>query len=236
MIVIPAIDLYEGGIVRLQQGEYSRMTRYAFTPLEAARRYESEGYKRLHMVDLQGAESGEPFHLDVLEEVAVKTSLEVQYGGGLRNLESLERVFNAGASRAIIGSLAVRNPDRVRKWIESAGADSFILAIDIKNGVVASAGWKVEEARTAEQVLDEYGGFNLEVLSTDVSRDGMMQGPNLDMYRGLMTARPQFRFIASGGVRHQEDLSALAAAGLHAAVVGKAFLDNQAEAGCSPKE
>ena len=224
--VIPAVDLIGGKCVRLTQGDYAQQKVYSEDPLDMARRFEDAGASRLHLVDLDGAKASEPRNLKVLESIASGTRLTVEFGGGIKSSASLRAVLDAGASYAICGSIAVTDPDLCRSWLEEYGS-KVILGIDLKNGKVATRGWLDTSVVTADQVLDLYGPLVSEAIVTEISHDGMLQGVDVDFYRQLQNRYPEVGIVVSGGVSSIEDLRALSAAGLKAAIVGKAIYENK---------
>ena len=184
--VIPAIDLIGGQCVRLTQGDYDRKTTYYKDPLDAALRYEECGAGRLHMVDLDGAKASRPANLGVLERIAARTSLEVQYGGGIKSTEALRDVFGSGASRAICGSIAVARPDLLRQWLTEFGPERIVLGADTRDGRVAVNGWQEASAIGVEELIGRFADSGLrQVICTDIAKDGMLSGPSVDLYRKL---------------------------------------------------
>lgn len=229
--VIPAIDLRGGRVVRLLKGDYKRQTDYAIEPLALAESYAALGAEWLHVVDLDGARAGTQTHLATLKAMA-GTGLKLQAGGGIRSEDDIKRLFDAGVSRAVIGSLAVREPERVVKWIERYGADRLTLALDARcrDGVwrLASAGWTADESVALDTMASFYAERGARhVLSTDIDRDGAMTGPNLDLYTHLARTFPALAVQASGGVRHGEDVRAVRASGVAGVVLGRALLEGK---------
>lgn len=231
MIVIPAIDLREGKCVRLKQGDFSRQTVYNDDPMQVARHYRDCGFENLHVVDLDGARSGQQQHQDVVAKIVAETGLVVQLGGGIRDRHSLEHWLQSGVSRCVIGSVAVSEPDLVSGWLDEFGADSIVLALDVRinpNQVpcLAIHGWMEDTDTTLWQALERYCAVDAKhILCTDVGRDGMMSGPNLGLYEELIRRYPNLQVQASGGVRNLEDLGALRRTGCAAAITGRALLD-----------
>ena len=224
--IIPAIDLIGGRCVRLTQGDYSKVKVYSDNPLEMARRFEQAGAKRLHLVDLEGAESAAPKNLAVLETIAAGTSLDVEFGGGIKSEDSLKSVLDAGARYAICGSVAFSEPDIFKKWLAAYGP-KIILGLDLRNGLVATHGWKQTVPVSAVQALTGFGGLVRQAIVTEVSRDGMLQGVNLEFYAGLQQQFPAVDIIVSGGVSGYDDLVELKRYGLRAAIVGKAIYEGR---------
>ncbi len=228
MDLIVAIDIIDGQLVRLSQGAYETREAYGLDPLEVAKGVEGAGLTRLHLVDLDGAKAGEIKNLKVLEEIAGKTSLIVDVGGGIRTTADLDSVFSAGAAMANLGSVAVKERELVFTWLEQYTAERLILAADSQDGMVKSGGWLKESSLTVEALIDAYLEAGLvHVTATDIRRDGMLSGPSFDLYRCLMEGRPAMRLVASGGVSSLDDLRRLAAQGLSGAIIGKALYEGR---------
>ncbi len=230
--VIPAIDLLGGTVVRLFQGDFAQVTQYKNDPLELARRYAASGARRLHVVDLDGAKTGEPTNLPIIESLAT-TGLEIQAGGGIRDLTRLNTLFDAGVSRAVIGSVAVEDRDEVANWMSSVGAERIILAVDIRLGEdgdpeVLTRGWQAGSGQLLWPLVEYYINHGAtEFLCTDIAKDGTLQGPNLPLYEVCASRFPNAEFIASGGVSNLADLEALDRTGITRVVTGKALLDGR---------
>ena len=226
--MIPATDLIGGRCVRLTQGDYTSRKTYYRDPLEAALRFEEAGARRLHMVDLDGAKAAEPQNLAVLERIAAKTSLEVQYGGGIKSRAALRSVFDAGARRAVCGSVAVREPELFARWIAEFGPERLILGADVRDGVVAIQGWTERSERTAPELIETFLPAGLRhVLCTDISRDGMLCGPAVALYADLQRRFPQVEITVSGGVSSPDDIARLEREGLRSVIVGKALYEGR---------
>ena len=226
--MIPATDLIGGRCVRLTQGDYSSGKTYYRDPLEAALRFEEAGARRLHMVDLDGAKAAEPQNLAVLERIAAKTSLEVQYGGGIKSRAALRSVFDAGARRAVCGSVAVREPELFARWIAEFGPERLILGADVRDGVVAIQGWTERSERTAPELIETFLPAGLrQVVCTDISRDGMLCGPAVALYADLQRRFPQVEITVSGGVSSPDDIARLEREGLRSVIVGKALYEGR---------
>ena len=224
--MIPATDLIGGRCVRLTQGDYTSRKTYYRDPLEAALRFEEAGARRLHMVDLDGAKAAEPQNLAVLERIAAKTSLEVQYGGGIKSRAALRSVFDAGARRAVCGSVAVREPELFARWIAEFGPERLILGADVRDGVVAIQGWTERSERTAPELIETFLPAGLrQVVCTDISRDGMLCGPAVALYADLQRRFPQVEITVSGGVSSPDDIARLEREGLRSVIVGKALYE-----------
>lgn len=225
--LIPAIDIIEGRCVRLTQGDYDTKKTYG-DPVALAQEFEQLGFRRLHVVDLDGAKSKHVVNLPVLREITRKTRLTVDFGGGVKTDEDLEQAFEAGAALVTAGSIAVTEPDRYLRWLEQYGAGRLILGADVRQGRVSINGWKEDSPEELSQFLQRYmqaGTRN--VLCTDISRDGMLQGPAIDLYREVMQAHPTCHLIASGGVGCLQDILDLDAAGIPAVVFGKAIYEGR---------
>ena len=232
MEIIPAIDLRAGCIVRLKQGDYAQETRYAADPVALANDYADAGARWLHLVDLDGARSGTLENLGVIEEIACAGRLRVQAGGGVRAREDLQRLFDAGVERVVVGSIAVREPERVQQWLSEIGAGRLCIALDARAEAdvwrLPSAGWTQSEGATLDELAPRYARAGAQhVLCTDISRDGMLSGPNLDLYGYLGVIAPRLQIIASGGVRDVADIVALRAAGVAGVVLGRSLLEGR---------
>ena len=216
--LIPAIDIIGGRCVRLTQGDYKQSKEYG-DPVEMAIRFEQAGYRRLHMVDLDGARSKHVVNCEILRAVTKATSLCVDFGGGIKTEEDLNQVFEAGAYMATAGSVAVTNPHLYIQWLQKYGAEHLILGADVRNGYISINGWKEDSSMQLDTFLKSYmeqGTRN--VLCTDISRDGMLQGTASEMYRHLMDSYPHMHLIASGGVSSIQDIEELERAGVPAVV------------------
>ena len=225
MELIPAIDIIEGKCVRLTKGDYDTKKVYG-DPLEMARRFEDMGLRRLHVVDLDGAKSKHVVNLATLKAITSQTSLIVDFGGGVKTDEDLEKAFEAGAAMVTAGSIAITEPERYLGWLAKYGAERLILGADVRNGRISINGWKEDSDVLLEDFLLRYmqaGTKN--VLCTEISRDGTLAGPAIDLYSSIMRRYPLCHLIASGGVGSTEDILALEAAGIPAVVFGKAYYE-----------
>ena len=225
--LIPAIDIIGGRCVRLTQGDYKQSKEYG-DPVEMAIRFEQAGYRRLHMVDLDGARSKHVVNCEILRAVTKATSLCVDFGGGIKTEEDLNQVFEAGAYMATAGSVAVTNPHLYIQWLQKYGAEHLILGADVRNGYISINGWKEDSSMQLDTFLKSYmeqGTRN--VLCTDISRDGMLQGTASEMYRHLMDSYPHMHLIASGGVSSIQDIEELERAGVPAVVFGKSIYEGK---------
>ncbi len=226
--LIPAIDLIDGKCVRLSQGNYDSKRVYSENPVEVAKQLESYGVHRLHVVDLDGAASQHVVNYRVLEQIAGRTSLRIDFGGGIKSDEDLVIAFDNGAQMVTLGSVAVRQPELFVKWLGQYGTEKIILGADVKNGKIAVNGWKEESAQELMPFLDDYINKGVtKVLCTDISRDGMMEGPSTELYRQIMEAYPELHLIASGGVSCLDDILRLDEAGIPAVVFGKALYEGR---------
>lgn len=227
--VIPAIDLRDGGVVRLRQGDYAQQTRYRANPLELAKRYADAGAQWLHMVDLDGARSGGLRNLAVIETIA-RERLHVQAGGGVRNEADLRRLFDAGVARVVVGSVAVRDPERASDWLQRHGAQRIVIALDTRlvdgRWRLPTAGWTRAEPSTLKQLAPWYAARGARhLLCTDIERDGMLSGPNRELYAQLAQWTPGLMLQASGGVRTPDDIRALRGSGASVVILGRALLE-----------
>ena len=230
MRIIPAIDIIDGKCVRLTQGDYSQRKVYNQDPLEEAMRFEDAGLTSLHLVDLDGAKSGGVVNYGVLERLAGKTSLTIDFGGGVKTDEDLERVLDCGASQVTAGSIALKDPELFLGWVEKYGANRIILGADARNGKIAVQGWKEESTVELIPFIADYVKKGVVyVICTDISRDGMLQGPATALYTEITKLLPDIKLIASGGVAGLQDLPSLAAAGCEGVIIGKALYEGRIE-------
>ncbi len=228
MRIIPAIDIIEGKCVRLSKGDYETKKIYSENPLEMARQFEGHGIEFLHLVDLDGAKSGHIVNYQVLEELASKTSLKIDFGGGVKADEDLVMAFECGAAQVTAGSVAVRNPDRVVSWLENFGPQRIILGADVNQGKIALQGWTETSDFELRPFLQEYIEKGVQsVICTDISKDGMLQGPATSLYREVLSIFPSISLIASGGVTSMKDIEDLAGVGCEGAIVGKAIYEGR---------
>lgn len=222
--IIPAIDIIGGKCVRLTKGDYATSKSYTDDVVSLAKSYEDIGIKRLHIVDLDGAKAAEPQNLRSLEMIANTTNLDIQYGGGIKSTESLQKVLSAGANRAICGSIAVNRPYTFIEWIELFGSDHIILGADIKDGCVATHGWTYTSELTIEEVIENFRAIK-QVICTDISKDGMLEGPNFELYQMLQSAYPTIDITVSGGISCMDDILRLNEMNLRSVIVGKAIYE-----------
>lgn len=230
MEIIPAIDIIDGKCVRLSQGDYTQKKEYSAQPLEIARQYEAAGIRRLHLVDLDGAKQKKVVNLPVLEKIAAGTKLHIDFGGGVQSDEDIERVYNAGAQQVTAGSVAVKNPELVEQWLQKYGHEKLILGADVKGEKIAISGWAEESDHDLIPFLQTYRqkGFQY-VICTDVSKDGMLQGPAFSLYNKIQNALPELKVIASGGVSQADDLRQLQQKNVYGVIIGKAIYERKIE-------
>lgn len=226
--LIPAIDIIDGRCVRLTKGDYEQKTIYSDSPVDIAQKMEAIGFKRLHVVDLDGAKSRHIVNTAALQSIATTTSLTVDFGGGIKTDHDIETAFGNGASMVTIGSIAATNPELLDTWIERYGADRIILGADVRDGRISINGWKEDSELELLHFLDRYVKRGIRnVLCTDISRDGTLTGPAIPLYKDIMKAFPELHLIASGGVSCIEDIQALDEAGIPAVVFGKAIYEGR---------
>ena len=225
--LIPAIDIIAGKCVRLTKGDYDQKTEYG-EPIEMAREFERIGFKRLHMVDLDGAKSKHIVNSKVLTQVTSETSLEVDFGGGIKTHTDIEAAFDAGAQMVTVGSIAVTQPNLFTWWLQKYGPDRMILGADVRNGKISINGWKEDSEEDLLPFLKKYVDAGVKnVLCTEISKDGTLGGPAFELYANVMKKYPDLHLIASGGVSCIEDIKALEAIGVPAVVFGKAIYEGK---------
>lgn len=228
MQIIPAIDLIGGKVVRLTEGDYSKKTEYHSNPVDIARQFEDAGLKRLHVVDLDGAKKGSVVNWDVLENIVAGTSLEIDFGGGVKQEADVQRIIDSGARWVTIGSMAVKQPDVFASWIEKYGADKFFLGADVRGEKIAVGGWLETTDLDVHEFIIQYTSRGLKyVFCTDISKDGKLEGPSTSLYKLILAGNRNIDLVASGGVTTMEDLYELRDAGCHGAIVGKAIYENR---------
>jgi len=233
MEVIPAIDLLGGKVVRLFKGDFNQVTEYPEPPTVVAERYGNAGVKSLHIVDLDGARNGEFGNLDVITEITSSVGLAVQVGGGIRQIDQARAIIAAGAERVVVGSTAAKNPDTVISWIGELGPDAIIVGVDVgieagAEPIVKTHGWTESSGQTLWSLMDKFMTAGVRnFLCTDISRDGTLEGPNMDLYRECHERYPEARVIASGGISSAAELPVLAQTGATSVVTGKALLDGR---------
>jgi len=226
--LIPAIDIIDGKCVRLTKGDYACKTIYNDNPVEVAKEFETMGFKRLHVVDLDGAKSRHIVNDGVLRDMASATNLVIDFGGGIKTDEDIDKAFAAGASMVTVGSIAVTHPDLFMAWMDKYGADKMILGADVRNGKVSINGWKEDSEEDLLPFLKKYIDNGVKtVLCTEISKDGTLAGPATELYKTIMAAYPDLHLIASGGVSSTEDIISLDCEGIPAVVFGKAFYEGK---------
>ena len=226
--LIPAIDIINGQCVRLTKGDYDQKTVYRNNPAEVAKEFEQMGFKRLHVVDLDGAKSKHIVNDGVLRSITTETNLTVDFGGGIKTDDDIEKAFEAGARMVTVGSIAVTQPQQFMGWLKKYGADRMILGADVRNGKISINGWKEDSTEDLLPFLQKYIEAGVKtVLCTEISKDGTLAGPAIEIYQRVMAAYPQLHLIASGGVSCIDDIRALEAAGIPAVVFGKAIYEGR---------
>lgn len=226
--LVPAIDLIEGKCVRLTKGDYATEKVYNEDPVSVAREFESYGFKRIHVVDLDGARSKHVVNYRILEKIATHTALTIDFGGGIKTDEDLRITFDCGVTMATIGSVAVTSPDTFYHWLQQYGAEHIILGADVKDGQISINGWKENSSHDLIPFLTQYINNGVtNVLCTEISKDGMLQGPAIDLYKTIMQTFPECRLIASGGVSCLKDIVDLNDEGIPAVVFGKAIYEGK---------
>lgn len=232
MRIIPAIDIIDGKCVRLTKGDYNTKKIYNENPLEIAKEFEAAGIEYLHVVDLDGAKASQIINYKVLEQIAAKTSLKIDFGGGLKSDKDLEIVFNSGANQVTGGSIAVKNSEIFESWIEKYGSDKIILGADFypdsSGGKIATNGWQEESTLELIPFIADYQQKGIQyVICTDISKDGMLEGPSFDMYQQILSEVKNIKLIASGGISTFDELPKLATLGCEGVIIGKAIYENR---------
>ena len=228
MKIIPAIDIIDGKCVRLSKGDYGSKIIYNENPLEVAKMFEDSGFNYLHIVDLDGAKSSKVVNFEILESISINTNLKIDFGGGVKSTQDFKRVIDAGANQVTVGSIAVKNPLLLFDWIEQYGADTIILGADVKGLNIATDGWLETSDLTLFNFLKDYHAKGIKnVLCTDISKDGMLEGPAFELYSFIMAEYPDVDLIASGGVSCLEDVIKLKENGIPSVVIGKAIYENK---------
>lgn len=228
MRIIPAIDIIDGKCVRLTQGDYAQKKVYNENPLEIAKSFEDAGLQYLHLVDLDGAKAGKVVNWDVIDSITKYTRLNVDFGGGIKTDEEISKLFEAGVKQVNLGSIAVKNQDLVRRWIEIYGADQIILSADVKNEKIAISGWLEDSSISIYDFIHDYLAKGIRYITcTDISTDGMLQGPNVALYKKLLQTFPEVKLIASGGVSSLNDLHDLQKIKVNGVIIGKAIYEGR---------
>lgn len=226
--IIPAIDIIDGRCVRLSQGDYDRKTVYTASPEEMTRLYAQCGVRRIHLVDLDGAKAGHPCNLESLRKIAALRLVDTEWGGGIKCRDDLDAVFQAGAGHAIIGSLAVKSPHIMEEWLREFGGEKIILGADLRNGKVSVSGWLEDSELSIDDIITRFLPHGLkEVIVTDISKDGMLQGPDTALYTGLLKRFPGITFTVSGGISSADDIRNLDSLNLPRVIVGKAIYEGR---------
>ena len=232
-MIIPALDLIDGKVVRLHQGDYGQQRDYGNDPLPRLQEYQQQGGEVLHLVDLTGAKDPAARQIPLLRKLLAGVSVPVQVGGGIRSEDDVAALLEAGAARVVIGSTAVRQPDVVKQWFTRFGADALVLALDVRIAAdgsknIAVSGWQEDSGVTLEQIVDEFLPYGLKhVLCTDISRDGTLSGSNVALYQEVCARYPQVAFQSSGGIGSLEDIAALRGTGVKGVIVGRALLEGK---------
>ena len=232
-MIIPALDLIDGKVVRLHQGDYGQQRDYGNDPLPRLQDYQQQGGEVLHLVDLTGAKDPAARQIPLLRKLLAGVSVPVQVGGGIRSEDDVAALLEAGAARVVIGSTAVRQPDVVKQWFTRFGADALVLALDVRIAAdgsknIAVSGWQEDSGVTLEQIVDEFLPYGLKhVLCTDISRDGTLSGSNVALYQEVCARYPQVAFQSSGGIGRLEDIAALRGSGVQGVIVGRALLEGK---------
>jgi len=228
MRIIPAIDIIDGSCVRLTQGDYSQKKVYSENPLDVAKAFESAGLQYLHLIDLDGAKAGKVTNWRVIEAITKDTGLIVDFGGGIKTDEEVSRLFDFGVAQLNIGSVAVTHPEKITAWIEKFGTEKIILSADVKDEKIAISGWQENSSIAITDFLKDYIRKGIEyVTCTDIGTDGMLTGPNIDLYKKILLSFPQLNLIASGGVSSMDDLYELKQIGVDGVIVGKAIYEER---------
>lgn len=228
MRIIPAIDIIDGKCVRLSQGDYSTQKIYNENPLEVAKEFEAHGIQYLHLVDLDGAKSNRIINYKILEQIATKTTLKIDFGGGLKSDDDLKIAFECGANQVTGGSIAIKNPTVFQNWIQKYGADKIILGADANNKKIAISGWLEESTQEVIPFIKNYQSKGIEyVICTDIAKDGMLEGPSFDLYQEILEQTNACKLIASGGISSFDELPKLAELGCEGTIIGKAIYEGR---------
>ncbi|MDO9679880.1 MAG: 1-(5-phosphoribosyl)-5-[(5-phosphoribosylamino)methylideneamino]imidazole-4-carboxamide isomerase [Bacteroidales bacterium] len=229
--VIPAIDIYEGKCVRLTKGCYDTVKEYSLDPVEVAKAFKKAGYNRLHIVDLEGAKASFPVNLNVLERIASEVDVVIQFGGGIKSLESAKKCFDAGATEVICGSIATESFQTLESIVKEFGSDRVIVGTDVREEKVSVKGWKEQTDKTVYDVIGSVTKLDIsKIICTDISKDGLLEGPALKLYTKIRAMFPQIYLIASGGISSIDDISGVIETGSNGVIVGKAFYENRINA------
>ena len=228
MRIIPAIDIIDGKCVRLEKGDYTTKKIYNENPLEVAKQFEDSGIQYLHLVDLDGAKSNKIINYKILEEIASKTKLKIDFGGGLKANSDVEIAFQSGASQITGGSIAIKNPSLFQEWITKYGSEKVILGADANNQKIAISGWLEESEQDIIPFIQEYQKLGIQyVISTDIAKDGMLNGPSFELYEAILSQTSNLKLIASGGISAFDELPKLKELGCEGVIIGKAIYENR---------
>lgn len=228
MKIIPAIDIIERKCVRLTQGDYAQKKVYNENPVDVAISFEEEGLKYLHLVDLDGAKAGKVINWDTVKAVTSKTKLIVDFGGGIKTETEIQKLLDLGVAQVNLGSVAVKQPGLVRQWLKKFGPEKIILSADVKDEIVQISGWQEKTSLTINAFVSDYQKYGIQfVTCTDISTDGMLTGPNVTLYKNLVSLFPAIKWIASGGVSSMEDVYELKNIGMNGVIIGKAIYENK---------
>ncbi len=228
MEIIPAIDIIDGKCVRLSQGDYAQKVIYNENPLEVAKQFEAAGLQRLHLVDLDGAKASHIINQKTLQAISSQTKLKIDFGGGIKTDEDIKIAFDSGAQQITAGSIAVMSRDTVLRWLDKYGVEKIILGADVKDEIIAVSGWKENSSMDLFGFLKDYVAQGIQyVICTDISKDGMLQGSSVELYKKVLQEFPSLKLIASGGVSDLNELKVLSEGGLHGAIIGKAIYEGK---------
>lgn len=226
MTIIPAIDIINGKCVRLTKGDYAQQKIYNDKPVEVAKQFEDAGLQRLHIVDLDGAKAGKIINLKVLEAIAAATSLTIDFGGGVKTIADAASIFNAGAAMVTIGSMAVKHPELLEEWLMEFSAEKFLVGADVLDEKIKISGWLEDGGINIYDFIGKMIALGTKnIFCTDISKDGVMEGPSIALYKEIMLQHPEINLIASGGVSNIDDVKALKAIGCSGAIIGKAIYE-----------
>lgn len=226
IVIIPAIDIIGGKCVRLTNGDYNKQKVYNQNPLEVAKQFEDAGITRLHLVDLDGAKAGAIINIATLEAIAIKTKLQIDFGGGIKSMSDVQMVFNAGAVIATIGSLAVKHPELLEEWLMEFGADKFLIGADVLDKKIKISGWLEDGGINVFDFIGKMIGLGAtNIFCTDISKDGAMKGPSFELYKKIMAEHPEIKLTASGGVTTIDDIIKLKETGCSGVIIGKAIYE-----------
>jgi phosphoribosylformimino-5-aminoimidazole carboxamide ribotide isomerase len=228
MTIIPAIDIINGKCVRLTKGDYTQKIVYNDHPVEVAKQFADAGLERLHIVDLDGAKAGKIINLDVLEAIALATDLKIDFGGGVKNITDVGKIFDAGATMVTLGSLAVKHPELLEEWLIEFGADKFLIGADVLDENIKISGWLEDGGINIFDFISKMMGLGVSnIFCTDISKDGAMQGPSIELYKKIIATYPELNLTASGGVSNLEEVLLLKEIGCAGAIIGKAIYEGK---------